>query len=147
MRKLNIFIGKRFVSNAFIRLLLLGLLIGCVSFSSRAQNAEESETVGEPIVLQLKWFHQFQFAGYYAALEKGFYAEEGLNVELRERDPLVTPVEAVVSGEAQFGVGDSSLVLSRLNGQPVVVMAAIFQRSPLVFLRRLGDRHSPGVAG
>ncbi len=36
--------------------------------------------------LQLKWVHQFQFAGYYAAIEQGYYAEEGLDVELIERD-------------------------------------------------------------
>lgn len=138
MRKLDIFISGRLIHSPPVRLLLLCLGILWVSFSSQAQsadqNAEESGAESESIVLQLKWFHQFQFAGYYAALEQGFYAEEGLDVELRERDPLVTPVEAVVSGEAQFGIGDSSLVLSRLSGQPVVVMAAIFQRSPLVFL-------------
>ena len=32
----------------------------------------------EPVSLELRWFHQFQFAGYYAALEKGFYREAGL---------------------------------------------------------------------
>lgn len=40
----------------------------------------------EKVVLQLKWFHQFQFAGYYAAKEKGFYDEVGLDVQIKERD-------------------------------------------------------------
>ena len=40
----------------------------------------------EKVVLQLKWFHQFQFAGYYAAKEKGFYDEVGLDVEIKQRD-------------------------------------------------------------
>ena len=41
----------------------------------------------EPVTIQLRWSHQFQFAGYYAALEKGFYAAEGLDVSLREAVP------------------------------------------------------------
>lgn len=84
--------------------------------------------------LQLKWFHQYQFAGYYAALEKGFYREEGLNVTIRERDPAISPVEAVLNNTADFGVSDSTLVLRRLKGDPVVILAAIFQQSPLVLM-------------
>ncbi|MDO8776398.1 MAG: ABC transporter substrate-binding protein, partial [Burkholderiaceae bacterium] len=38
----------------------------------------------ERVTLQLKWLHQFQFAGYYAALAKGFYRDEGLDVTIRE---------------------------------------------------------------
>ena len=40
----------------------------------------------EKVTLQLKWLHQFQFAGYYAALEKGYYDEVGLDVQIKERD-------------------------------------------------------------
>ncbi len=88
----------------------------------------------EKVVLQLKWFHQFQFAGYYAAREKGFYAEEGLEVEIRERDPARVPTDVILAGEAQFGISDSSIVLRRLQGKPLVVLAAVFQRSPLVLM-------------
>ena len=41
------------------------------------------------VTLQLKWLHQFQFAGYYAALEKGFYREAGFDVQIREGGPNV----------------------------------------------------------
>jgi len=41
----------------------------------------------EPVAIQLRWYHQFQFADYYAAVEKGFYADEGLEVSLREFEP------------------------------------------------------------
>jgi diguanylate cyclase (GGDEF)-like protein len=94
----------------------------------------DTASAAEKVILQLKWFHQFQFAGYYAAKEKGFYAEEGLEVEIRERDPKITPSEAVLSGTAQFGIADTSLVLHRLQGKQVVVLAAIFQHSPLVLI-------------
>jgi|GEM_PF-507378 len=88
----------------------------------------------EKVTIQLKWFHQFQFAGYYAAKEKGFYQQEGLDVELRERDPASSPVDDVISGKAQYGILDSGLVLSRDAGKPVVLLEQIFQYSPLVFI-------------
>lgn len=89
-----------------------------------------------PVVLQLKWRHQFQFAGYYAALDQGYYREAGLEVELREARPGEDPVEVVLSGRAEFGVGTSELLLLRARGERVVVLANIFQHSPLVLLAR-----------
>ncbi|GHG02848.1 hypothetical protein GCM10017161_34800 [Thalassotalea marina] len=86
----------------------------------------------EEVVLQLKWLHQFQFAGFYMAQEKGFYDEAGFNVEIRERDINQSPVDQVLAGDATFGISDSSIVLNRLKGKPVVALAAIFQNSPLV---------------
>src|ERR1700751_5346814 len=54
--------------------------------------------------LQLKWLHQFQFAGYYQALEQGFYRQAGLQVEIREGGPGTVVSEAVERGRADFGV-------------------------------------------
>ena len=88
----------------------------------------------EKVSIQLKWFHQFQFAGYYAAKEKGFYAEEGLDVELRERNPATSHIDDVLEGRAQYGVADAGLILPRMQGQPVVLLAQIFQHSPLIFI-------------
>ena len=90
----------------------------------------------EAVSLQLKWTHAFQFAGYYAAREKGFYREAGLEVSLVEATPGNDPVNAVIDGQAQYGVGNSSLLLLRKAGQPVVVLANIFQHSPLVLIAR-----------
>jgi PAS domain S-box-containing protein len=91
---------------------------------------------GERVVLQLKWQHQFQFAGYYAAAANGYYRDAGLEVELREAVPGKDPVEEVLAGRANFGVGTSELALLRAQGRPVVVLAAIYQHSPLVLLAR-----------
>lgn len=93
-------------------------------------------TALEPVRVQLKWKHQFQFAGYYAALKQGYYQEAGLEVRLIEASPGHDPVPAVLSGEAEFGVGTSELLLLRAQGQPVVVLAAIYQHSPLVLIAR-----------
>ena len=88
------------------------------------------------VVLQLKWKHQFQFAGYYAALEKGYYREAGLNVELREAAPGEDPLKEVIEGRAEYGVGTSNVVLARAEGARVVVLAVIYQHSPFVLLSK-----------
>ena len=90
----------------------------------------------EAVTLQLKWTHAFQFAGYYAAIEKGFYEQAGLSVNLLEAAPGTEPVKIVVDGKADFGVGASSLLLERQAGVPVVALAVIFQHSPLVLVAR-----------
>ena len=99
----------------------------------------------ETVTLQLKWQHQFQFAGYYAALEKGFYRDVGLSVKIQAHGPgLKSPIDQVLSGTAQYGITDSSLVKYRLDGKPVVTLAAIFQKSPVVWLvRQDSDIHGP----
>ena len=84
----------------------------------------------ENVSLQLKWTHSFQFAGYYAAKEKGYYKEAGLKVEFIEADSSTNVVKKVLAQKVQYGVGTSSLLLSRAKGLPVVALAVIFQHSP-----------------
>ncbi|MFA6100876.1 MAG: PAS domain S-box protein [Victivallaceae bacterium] len=90
----------------------------------------------DKVILQLKWKHQFQFAGYYAAVENGYYKDAGLDVTIVEAQPGLDPAEAVLSGKADFGIAGSSLALLREKGRPVVVLAAIFQHSPLVIMMK-----------
>ncbi len=84
----------------------------------------------ETVTLQLKWTHAFQFAGYYAAKEQGYYREAGLDVNILEATPTTDPVRVVLEGKAQYAVGTSSLILERKAGKPVVVLAVVFQQSP-----------------
>src|SRR6266852_2081141 len=88
----------------------------------------------DPVSLQLKWKHQFQFAGYYAALEQGFYRDAGLDVTIREGGPGIDVAETVASGKADFGVCNASVLREWTVGRRLVVLAAIFQRSPAVIL-------------
>lgn len=88
----------------------------------------------EPINLQLKYLHQFQFAGYYAALEKGYYRDAGLDVTIAEGHTGDEPLANVLAGASQFGVGSSGLLLARQAGKPVVVLGVVFQHSPYVLL-------------
>ncbi|MDD2698082.1 MAG: ABC transporter substrate-binding protein [Arcobacteraceae bacterium] len=84
--------------------------------------------------IQLRWFHQFQFAGYYAALEKNYYKDAGLDVKLIEGNAFINSVQTVLSKKADIGVSNSSLVIEYLNGKPIVMLGAIFQHSPNVLL-------------
>ena len=84
----------------------------------------------------LPWSHQFQFAGYYAAIEKGFYAEEGLTVTLKGAVPTSDRYGPVLRGRAQYGVGDAGLLRLRAEGHPVVVLAQIFQHSPNILITK-----------
>lgn len=90
----------------------------------------------EKVSLQLKWTHAFQFAGYYAASEKGYYSDVGLEVEIIESQPGSSTVDRVSSGEVQYGVGTNALLLEWHAGKPVVVLAVIFQHSPQVLVAR-----------
>lgn len=85
-----------------------------------------------PIRMQLKWSHQFQFAGFYTAAEKGYYRDAGLDVSFVEGRAGVDFVGEVVTGSADFGVEMPDLLLRRAAGDPVVVLAAIYQHSPYV---------------
>ncbi|TGM38031.1 ABC transporter substrate-binding protein [Leptospira biflexa] len=97
------------------------------SFSFQSLFAEEKVT------LHLKWFHQFQFAGYYAAYEKGFYKDVGLDVEIIESTVGIKGIhEKVVKTTGQYGVGSNEILLHRHMGKPVVVLGVIFQHSPSV---------------
>jgi diguanylate cyclase (GGDEF)-like protein len=101
-----------------------------IAFST-ASNANEH------VVLQLKWVNQFQFAGYYAALDKGYYSAAGLDVELRSNGyngNFKSPINEVLSGNAQYGISNSGLVLDFLNGKPVIALAATLQHSAVSWL-------------
>ncbi len=98
----------------------------------------------EKVILQLKWLHQFQFAGYYTALEKGFYNDVGLDVEIRQRDLGKNNIDQVLNNEAQYGISDSILLLYRAQNKPVVIISPIFQHSPSVILTlKSGGLDSP----
>lgn len=107
-------------------------------------------TAGDRLRLQLRWLHQFQFAGYYMALEKGYYRDAGLDVEILEGGPqALKPVDAILSGRSDFAISNSGVVIERMAGKPVVALAAIMQTSPIVWIVRAdsGIRTPADLAG
>ncbi|MDP1705908.1 MAG: ABC transporter substrate-binding protein, partial [Sulfurimicrobium sp.] len=123
----------------FIRTIASAFVAGLLLMSAPqliAANAGTSSKPLAPVTMQLRWLHQFQFAGYYAALHKGFYREKGLDVTIVAGAPDRRPVEEVMAGRAQYGEANSELLFHYLKGDPLVALAAIFQHSPSVLLTR-----------
>ena len=113
---------------------ILALMFSSTLYSATTEHNPDKQL--ETVNLQLKWFHQFQFAGYYAAIEKGFYEDEGLDVQIHEIAKNTSVVNQVVSGQAQYGIGDSAIILDYTEGQPIKALSAIFQHNPLVFISK-----------
>jgi NitT/TauT family transport system substrate-binding protein len=85
------------------------------------------------VVLQLKWVTQAQFAGYYVAQEKGFYEEEGLEVEIKPGGPDIAPAQVIAGGGADVIVDwMPSALASREKGLPLVNIAQPFKRSGMM---------------
>ncbi|MFM7649806.1 MAG: ABC transporter substrate-binding protein, partial [Acidimicrobiaceae bacterium] len=91
--------------------------------------AEEC-TTPTPVKLQLQWFTQAQFAGYYAAQDQGFYADQCLDVTIMEGAVDITPQNVLADGQADFAISWVSKALaSREGGANIVNIAQVFQRS------------------
>ena len=87
----------------------------------------------EDVTLQLKWVTQAQFAGYYVAADKGFYEEEGLDVEILPGGPDVAPVQVLAGGGADVMVDwMPSALAARERGVPVVNIAQPFASSGMM---------------
>jgi NitT/TauT family transport system substrate-binding protein len=99
--------------------------------ATTAAGAQETADV----TLQLKWVTQGQFAGYYAALEQGYYEDEGLNVTIRPGGPDIVPEQVVLGGQAEFGINwlDNTLA-TRDQGGKIVNIAQVFARSGMTEL-------------
>jgi len=110
------------------RIILLSILLislfGCTS-------VEEQKEL-QDITLKLKWVHQAQFTGNYVAKEKGFYEQQGLNVNLEPFSFEDPTIEAVVNGEADFGItGGDEVLLAREKGFPIKAFAVIYRINPV----------------
>lgn len=111
------------------RMLVLALLL--FGTSSLADDSNQKLT---PVTIKLHWQNQFQFAGIYAAVEKGFYREAELDVTILNGQQA--PFYEVETGVVDFGVSGAGLVVERLKGRPFIALAAIFQSSPYTWLVR-----------
>lgn len=120
--------------NPIKKLVFILVLFLSISQGISAQTETTAPPELEKVTLQLKWLHQFQFAGYYAAKYKGFYEDEGLDVEIKQRDLHQNNIQQVIDGEAEYGVSDSILLLYQARKKPVVIVAPIFQHSPQVLV-------------
>lgn len=83
-----------------------------------------------PVTLQLQWVTQAQFAGYYAAVEQGYYADEGLDVTIQEAGTDTVPQDVLASGDVDYAISWVPKVLGSIeNGAAITNVAQIFERS------------------
>jgi len=124
----------RFDARRISRLLFCSklLLILVLVFSACSPSPATSKRT--PITVQLSWLHQAQFAGFYAADQQGYFADEGLDVSFIEGGPEVDFISPVAKGAAQFGVAQpADAILARAKGLPVRSIDVIYRRSPIIF--------------
>ena len=87
--------------------------------------------------VRIQWLDQSQFAGLYVANAKGYFQAQKLSVSIEPGGPEVSPVLLVASGSNDFGVSPATDVIeARSNGVPVVAIATIFQKNPVVFFAK-----------
>jgi ABC-type nitrate/sulfonate/bicarbonate transport system substrate-binding protein len=88
----------------------------------------------EPVKLRLKWSQQFQFAGYYAALEKGYGEDAGFDVEIQPRVIGITELASLEQDAVELAASDATAILHGLWGRPAVLVNPIFQTNPMVLI-------------
>lgn len=109
------------------------LLTACSSGGEEEADAGATEGAAEdltPVTLQLQWLTQAQFAGYYAAVDQGYYADEGLEVEILPSGGDIVPQDALAAGEVDYAIAWVPKVLGSIEqGASITNVAQIFERS------------------
>ncbi|MCL4269532.1 MAG: ABC transporter substrate-binding protein [Anaerolineales bacterium] len=114
----------------YLRQISLLVVVAALFLSACGSTAAPAEP--DKVTVQLSWFHGVEYAGFYTAIEKGYYAEENIEVTLNAGGPEINPLAEVESGNALFGIGQGdSLITARANGQNFVAVATIFKDNPL----------------
>jgi len=91
----------------------------------------------DKVKLQLKWVPQAQFAGYFVALDKGYYKDENLDVEILPGGPDIVSEQQVVNGQADFGIDwVASFLAFRDKGLPLVDISQVYQSSGLMLISK-----------
>jgi NitT/TauT family transport system substrate-binding protein len=99
---------------------------------------KKRESAGlEKASLRLAWVYDMAEVGIFVAKDKGFYAEEGIDLEIKPGGFGLDPLKLVAAGSDTFGVGGGvNLLLAREKGLPLVSIAAEFQETPVGFIAR-----------
>lgn len=105
-------------------------LAGCSSGGGSSDSTDSADGELTPVTLQLQWYAQAQFAGYYAAVDQGYYEDEGLDVTILEGAADIVPIDVLTGGDADFAISWVPKVLGSIEqGAAVTDIAQIFERS------------------
>jgi NitT/TauT family transport system substrate-binding protein len=128
------------VLGSFLTVAVLAFLLACRGSSSQSDSGRGLTK----ITLQADWYPQPEHGGFYNALVKGYYRDEGLDLTIQPGGPYVVVPQQVASGSAQFGLASSDQILESVaDGQPLVAVAATMQRDPQgIMVRKDSPIHS-----
>jgi NitT/TauT family transport system substrate-binding protein len=113
---------------AAIALILAVVLTACGSDDKSPDSTGSKDLT--PIKLQLQWYAQAQFAGYYAAVDQGYYEDEGLDVSIVEGSADIVPIDVLTAGDVDYAISWVPKVLGSIEqGAGVTDVAQIFERS------------------
>jgi len=128
------------VLSSFLTVAMLAFLLACHGSSSQS----DADTGLTKVTLQADWYPQPEHGGFYNALVKGYYRDEGLDLTIQPGGPYVVVPQQVASGSAQFGLASSDQILESVaDGQPLVAVAATMQRDPQgIMVRKDSPIHS-----
>ncbi len=120
-----------------IFLLLFAALVVVLATGCSVQQEDATEAQLDEVTLQLQWITQAQFAGYYVALDNGWYLEEGIDLTIAPGGPDIIPADALRSGTVEFGTGLlADIIVAVEGGNPLVSVAQIQQSNGLVLLAK-----------
>ena len=121
---------RRGLAAAAVVLASSSLLAACGDDDDGGSTGASGCNVGSDVKLQLQWLPQAQFAGYYAAVDQGFFEEEGLEVEIIPSGGDIVPQDALASGDVDYAIAWVPKVLGSIEqGAELTNIAQIFQRS------------------
>ncbi len=121
---------KKIVKN-LVMLILLLVLVTSILLIGRTQKSDSSK---DKVKLRLKWIKHSQFAGYFTAEQKGFYEQNGIDVEIIPGGAESPSIQMVASGSEHFGItGMGQLMEARAKDVPVVALAIIYRKNPLIW--------------
>lgn len=111
--------------------------LGTIALAAALAATSVAAQAADKVTLQLKWVTQAQFAGYYVAQDKGFYEEEGLDVEIKPGGPDIAPAQVIAGGGADVVIDwMPSALASREKGVPLVNIAQPFKSSGMMLTCR-----------
>src|SRR5881397_1193215 len=113
---------------------VLALVLATVLAACGSDDSDDKGSTGAakltPVKLQLQWYAQAQFAGYYAAVAKGYYKDEGLDVSIVEGSADIVPIDSLTAGDVDYAISWVPKVLGSIEaGAKVTDVAQIFERS------------------
>ncbi|MGA7916031.1 MAG: ABC transporter substrate-binding protein [Candidatus Acidiferrales bacterium] len=113
-------------SRIYASAILLAIALSAFACKRPAENGGLTK-----VILQADWYPQPEHGGFYTALVKNYYKDEGLDVDIESGSPYLSPYQRVAAGGAQFGMGASDRIFESVaDGQPLIAVAATMQHDP-----------------